>query len=258
MGQAPGAEYALAILQLLARHAAPLPAASIARETQIPRSSLYRVLDVLVEAGFATHLRDQQRYGLGVATFELGSAYTRQQPLRWIAAGPLKRVVAETGEHGHFAMLHGRDVLYVIEERAVGRPELVTEVGVRLPANLTASGLSILSAMPSRQVQALFPNRGAFADHSGGGPTSAAALRALIARVRAFGFAEEDGWVTPGFASVASAVVDHQGHPVGAVAITFPSRETADSRRLELSAVTRHAADEISGGLDPSRLRPRA
>lgn len=251
MGQAPGAGYALSILQLLARHAAPLPAASIAREAKIPRSSLYRVLEVLVAAGFVTHLRDQQRYGLGVAAFELGTAYTRQEPLRWIALGPLKRLVAETGEHSHFAMLHGRDVLYIIEERAPGRPALVTEVGVRLPANLTASGLSILARMPSRQVQALFPGRSAFARRNGGGPSSPAELRGIIAKARTLGHAEEDGWITAGFASVASAVVDHQAHPVGAVAITFRSSGSDAQRRQELAARARTAADEISRGLQP-------
>jgi len=251
MGQAPAATYALSVLQVLARHAAPLPAASIGREAEIPRSSLYRVLDVLVAEGFVTHLRDMQRYGLGIGSFELGSAYVRQQPLRWIARGPLKRLVAETGEHGHFAMLHGRDVLYVVEERAPGRPALVTEVGVRLPANLTASGLSILSAMPARQVQALFPNRAAFARRNPGGPGSPAELRAITARARAVGFAEEDGWITDGFASVASAVVDHQGLPAGAVAITFPSSSATDDRRQELSVLARAAAEEISHGLHP-------
>jgi len=33
--------------------------------------------------------------------------------------------------NAHLAVLHGRDVLYVIEERAPGRPPLVTDVGVR-------------------------------------------------------------------------------------------------------------------------------
>ena len=49
------------------------------------------------------------------------------------------------GESAHLAVPHGRDVLYVIEERAPGRPPLVTEVGVRMPAHLTASGRAILS-----------------------------------------------------------------------------------------------------------------
>ena len=51
----------------------------------------------------------------------------------------------QTTHNAHLAVLHGRDVLYVIEERAPGRPLLVTDVGVRLPATLTASGLAMLA-----------------------------------------------------------------------------------------------------------------
>ena len=69
-------------------------------------------------------------------------------------------------------MLHGRDVLYVVEERAPGRPPLVTDVGVRLPAHLTASGRAMLAALPPAQVRALYPDRGAFVDRHGPGPRS--------------------------------------------------------------------------------------
>ena len=40
---------------------------------------------MLRDEGFVVHLPEQRRYGLGVAAFELGSAYARQEPLRWIA-----------------------------------------------------------------------------------------------------------------------------------------------------------------------------
>jgi DNA-binding IclR family transcriptional regulator len=40
--------------------------------------------------------------------------------------------------------------------------------------------------------------------------------------VRRTGHAVEDGEVTPGFASVAVAVLDHARHPVAGVAVTFP------------------------------------
>ena len=130
-------------------------------------------------------------------------------------------------------MLHGRDVLYVVEERAPGRPPLVTDVGVRLPAHLTASGRAILAALPSAQVRALFPDRNAFVDRHGKGPTSLSALRALLAETRQRGYAAEDGEVTPGFASVAAAVTDHNDLPVAGVAVTWPSQhETVPLERL--------------------------
>jgi DNA-binding IclR family transcriptional regulator len=152
MANAAAATHALGVLKLLARHAAPMPAASIARELGLPRSSVYHLLAVLRAEGFVVHLPQQRRYGLGVAAFELGSAYSRQEPLRWIAVPALDRLVAATGHNGHFAVLHGTDVLYVIEQRAAGRPSLVTDVGVRLPAQLHASGRAMLAALPAAQV----------------------------------------------------------------------------------------------------------
>ena len=94
---------------------------------------------MLQDEGFVVHLPEERRYGLGVGAYELGSAYLRQDPLRWIAQTVLTRLVAATTHNAHLAVLQGREVLYVIEERAPGRPGLVTDVGVRLPAHLTAS-----------------------------------------------------------------------------------------------------------------------
>ena len=147
-------------------------------------------------------------------------------------------------------------MLYVVEERAPGRPPLVTDVGVRLPAQLTASGLAMLAALPAQQVRALFPSRDAFVRRHGVGPESASALRALLQEVRRAGYAYEDGSVTPAFASVASAVLDHGGHPVAGVALTFPADEVGEASRRTLATRVIRTAAELSrriGGRTTSR-----
>ena len=246
MANAPAATHALGVLKLLGAHAAPMPAAAIARDLGLPRSTVYHLLAVLREEGFVVHLPEQRRYGLGVAAFELGSAYARQEPLRWIAGTVLSRLVDATTHTGHLAVLHGRDVLYVIEERAAGRPSLITDVGVRLPASLTASGLAMLAALPSAQLRALFPGRGALVQRHGVGPMSLTALRRELATVRVNGHAIEDGSVTPGFASVAVAVLDHAGHPAASVALTFPAAEVPGAARVELAERVARAATQVA------------
>ena len=254
MPNAAAAGQALAVLQHIARHPEPVPAAAIARDLGLPRSSVYHLLAVLRREGFVTHLPEERRYGLGVAAFELGSAYTRQEPLQRIARSVLARLVDATTHNAHLAVLHGRDVLYVVEERAAGRPPLVTDVGVRLPAHLTASGLAMLAALPPAQVRALFPSRAAFVQRHGIGPGSLPALRQELTRVRRDGFAHEDSSVTPGFASVASAVLDHSGHPVAGVAVTYPVHEVTEADRGPLATRVAAAAHELSRrirGRDP-------
>lgn len=231
---------------LLARHATPLPAAAIARELGLPRSSTYHLLSVLVERGFVLHLPEERRFGLGVAAFELGSAYTRHAPLQRLARPVLSRLADTTGHNAHLGVLHGRDVVYVIEERVAGRPSLVSDVGVRLPASLTATGLAILAALPAAQVRALFPSTDVFVQRHGTGPTSLSTLRPLLSQARTRGYAVEEGYVTPGLDSIASVVLDHTAHPVAAVAVTAEDRLlTPEVRQLVVSEV-RRATDEIS------------
>ena len=227
---APAAAHALQLLKLLARHAAPLPASAIARDLGLPRSSTYHLLSVLQEEGFVVHLPEQRRYGLGVGAYELGSAYLRQDPLRWIAQNVLTRLVAATTHNAHLAVLQGREVLYVIEERAPGRPGLVTDVGVRLPAHLTASGLAMLAALAAAAGQRALPQPPRAHPPPRRRPGLAHAA-ARAARRRARGRPRRRGRLRhPGPRSRSRCpVLDHTGHPIAAVAVTFAAGEADGS-----------------------------
>lgn len=223
VSQVPAATRALRVLRFLAGQPEPVAVDRIARELGIPRSTTYHLLQAMADEGFVVHLADERRFGLGVAAFEVGSGYARQAPLQRLARRPLAALVDRTGHSAHLAVPHGRDVLYVVEERAPGRPPLVTDVGVRLPSHLTASGRAILAHLSPGQVRALYPDRAAFVDRTGIGPGSPTALRAVLSETRRRGYAVEDGEVTAGMASVAAAVLDYNGLPVAGVALTYPA-----------------------------------
>ena len=247
MSQVPAATRALRVLRFLASQPDPVPLDRIMRACDLPRSTAYHLLNAMIDEGFVAHLVDDKRYGLGVAAFEVGSGYSRQEPLQRIARRLLAGVVDATHQSAHLAVLHGRDVLYVVEERAPGRPPLVTDVGVRLPAHLTASGRAILAHLPPPQVLALYPGPDAFVDRHGTGPQTLTALRTVLLDTRQRGYATEDGEVTPGFASVAAPVLDHNGHPVAGLAVTYPSQDRTDVAPLRLAV--RRGAEALTGRL---------
>ncbi len=241
MGQVPAATRTLHVLRFLAGQPEPVPLDRIARACGLPRSTAYHLVTAMIEEGFVVHLPDEHRYGLGIAAFEVGSGFSRQEPLQRISRRTLTDLVDGTGQTAHLAVLHGRDVLYVVEERAPGRPPLVSDVGVRLPAQLTASGRAILSTLPTAQVRALYPDPSAFVDRHGTGPRTLSALRAVLSETRRRGYATEEGEVTPGFASVAAPVLDHNQHPVAGVAITYAEADATGPQDLA-QAVRRAAA----------------
>lgn len=230
--QVPAADQTLRILSFLARQRGPVAARTIATQLGVPRSSVYHLLATLEQHGFVVHLPAERRWGLGTAAFELAGGYARQQPLTRLGRPLIAALADRTGESAHLAVMTGRDVLYIVEERAPRRPALVTDVGVRLPAHLTATGRAMLAALPREQVRALYPDAASFADRTGRGPSRPGELRDVLRTVRSDGFATEDGEVTLGLRSVGVAVLDHTAWPIAAIAVTYPGEPERDAAAL--------------------------
>ncbi len=254
MSSVPAVSRAIGLLRALAAHPGPVPAAVLARDLGLPRSTVYHLLYVLADEGFVVHLPEARAYGLGVGAFELGTAYLRNDPLERLARPLLRQLVERVGQTVHLGVLHGRETLYVVKEQPGHAAPLITDVGVRLPAQLTASGRSMLAALPRAQVRALFPNRDAFVDRTGLGPRTPSELRDLLVKERARGWSEEDGHVTAGIASVAACVFDYGRRPAAAVSCTFPSSSIAsDDDRAALAVVVRATASRLAKRIAGSR-----
>ncbi|WP_431522703.1 IclR family transcriptional regulator [Microbacterium esteraromaticum] len=241
--QVPAADQTLRVLRHLARRPAPVAASSLARDLGIPRSTIYHLLATLETHGFVVHLPQERRWGLGTSAFELAGGYARQEPLARLGRPVIAALADQVGESAHLAVMSGRDVLYIVEERAARRPALVTDVGVRLPAHLTATGRAMLSMLPQSQVRALYPDAAAFTDRTGHGPARPSELREVLREARTTGIASEDGEVTPEFRSVAVAVRDHAGWPAAAVAVTWEQRgdpKAADAVRAAARTLEKH------------------
>ena len=253
--QVPAAAQTLQILSLLATSRGPMPASMIASQLELPRSTVYHLLGVLVAHGFVMHLPEERRYGLGLGAVELSSAYSRQEPLARLGRPALAALVDRIGVSAHLAVLHGRDVLYVVEERARNAPSLITDVDVRLPAQLTASGLAILAAMPKAQVRALFPDRSAFVQrHRNDHPVDRySRLRAELTECLIRGYSEEIGLITEGLSSIALPVTDHRDWPVAAIAVTYASEGATPERVAELVSAVRATTGTLSQRLSGRR-----
>lgn len=244
----PAADQTLRILSLLARSRGPLPASIIATQLDLPRSTVYHLLATLQEHGYVMHLLEEKRYGLGIAAVELSSAYARQEPLARLGRPLLAQLVDRVRCSGHLAVPHGRDVLYVLEERAPGSPALVTDVDVRLPMQVTASGRAILAALPKAQARALFPNREAFVHRLSGVDSidRYSRLRSVLDETQTRGYSLERGSVSEGFASVGVPVLDHRGWPVAAIAVTFLEDAVSEGQLPKLAAAVRSTAELLS------------
>lgn len=257
----PAADQTLRILSLLARSRGPMLASMIASRLDLPRSTVYHLLATMQAHGYVLHLPEERRYGLGIAAAELSLAYVRHEPLTQLGRPLVAALVDRLGLSGHLAIAHDRDVIYLVEERATGAPSLVSDVDVRLPMQLTATGRAMLAAYPRAHVRALFPNAESLAHrlHDPDDIDRPSKLRAVLEHTRTRGFAVERDSITPGLWSVGVPVLDHRGWPVAAIAITFPAGRVAEAELPELadaiSDTARTLATRIHGRARPDPER---
>ena len=237
MSKVPAAIHTLAILRLLMTTDAPISAARIAAQLRLPRSTTYQLLKVMVDAGFVMHLKSHRTYGLGVAAYSLAQAYSTQQPLVRASTRHAQALAKLAGGSAHVSRLSsGMEVLYVLEERSAAAVSLITDVGVRLAAERTASGRAMLAALPDAELKARVDAAGLGRQWQ--------KIHTMVQQVRLRGWAEETEEVSVGQSSIAAAVLDHTGRPAAALAVTFTPGVGVD-KHAELVTETCRRAQQV-------------
>ncbi len=255
MTKVPAARDTLRIITYLAGHSGPVRASTICRDLELPRSSVYHLLRVMQDEGFVVHAIEHQGYALSSLITEIGSSVLASNTLARLAGPVLQRLVAETRLPlvAHLGVLQHDDVVYASKVSAPRAPAVVTSIGVRLPAHLTATGRAMLSALPAAQFDAIYSSDAELSLRTTTGPTGVPPLLALLTDARERGWAVEDGDINLEYASVASVVLDHNGYPAASVGLTFRRSIVDDAEWMRLGRAVRSAADTLT-----RRIRGRA
>lgn len=248
----PAVGHALDILVRLAQRPGPVRASALMRDLGLPRSSAYHILSVLEDRGFVVYLPQEKAYGLGAFSFEIGSAYLRQESLERLARPILQRLAGQLGQTVQLGILHGAETVYLLKHRPdsgrVAEVPLVTDVGVRLPSHLTANGRAILAGTSDAQLRALFAGPSDFVTRTGSGPRCLADLCRILEKDRARGWSEEVELVSEGMRSVGVAAHDHAGRPAAAVSATW-CRHHHDRDPAEVGEFLRRGAASLTRSL---------
>jgi len=243
----------LRVLLYLASRTEPVSAAVLAEACDIPRPTLYAMLRDMQRRHFVTHFPEERTWAIGVAAFEIGSAYLRSKPLQRLARPLLVNLTAEVKETSHLAILHGNEALYLLKQTP-GRYAipLITDVGVRLPAHLTAVGKAILMHLPDSQLRALYPSPSTFVWRTGRGSRRLFDLRAELERDRRRGYSIETDLTTEGITCIAAPVFDRAGLPVASIGISFATSEHDESTWQSLAQNVCRAARLLTTRLQGS------
>jgi DNA-binding IclR family transcriptional regulator len=247
---AKSADRVLRILVYLAGKPRPVPAMAVAKACGLPKSTTYHILAVMRKRNFVTYYPDERRWGLGLAAFEIGSAYLRSEPLERLGRPIITALAHDVHEVTHLAVLHGGDVMYLSRECPDGcSPRLVLDVGVRVPAHLTAVGRAILMHLNRAQLSAVYPVERPLTGRLGQSTYLRSHLEAELAECRARGYAYEDGLITPGVSCIAAPVFSYENYPLAAISVAFYSAHRDEAQRALIAEAVSDAARQLSKSL---------
>lgn len=220
-------ERAMSLLDVLARHADPVPLKDIAAATSLHTSTAHRILNDLVVGRYVERV-DGGLYQLGMRLLELGSLVKGRLNVREVAIEPMRELHKLTGQTVNLSVQQGDEIVYV--ERAWSERsgmQVVRAIGGRAPLHLTSTGKLFLSVCELRQVRA-YATRTGLAGNTRNSLTQLELLERDLALIRRHGYSRDNEELELGVRCIAAGIYDDSGKLQAGLSISAPSERMRD------------------------------
>jgi len=193
---------------------------ALATKLGLAKSTVHRLASTLVEYDILEQNRENGKYRLGLALFELGTLVRRKMDVMSEAQQQIHALADLTGETVQLAILDHLSVLYIRIRESRQAVRMSSGLGSRAPAHCTSVGKALLAYQPAeivKQVLDLGLKR-----YTPNTIIEPAALVDELAQVKSRGYAIDDEEIEPGLRCVAAPIRDHSGEVVAAISVAAP------------------------------------
>lgn len=147
------------VLEILASYSHERPVrriTEISKDLGIPKSTVSRLVQELVSEGYLIKVPSSQGYMLGPTVNRLGGISLSRTKIVHEVSPLLNKLVVETKESAHIAILEGYDIVYIAKNASPYYAELTSDIGVSLPAHATSAGKILLSDKDEEYISDMF------------------------------------------------------------------------------------------------------
>lgn len=211
----PAIQRTLDIIESMASNHRALTITEANRKFNIPKSSVYAILQTLKSRGYVAK-DDDDRYSLTLKLFSLSSGLVDSLDLRGVLNPLLKELTNKAAITGHISVLDDGYAVYIEKVEVLGAVRLTTWVGKRMPAHSTAIGKVLLAYLPENEVDRIVAERG-LPRQTRNTITGVRDLKKELARIRAAGYSTSDEENEEGVRAVAAPIFDRDREMIAAV-----------------------------------------
>lgn len=235
------------VLRCFGNDCPDLTVSDVVRLLGMPKANASRLLKAMREANMLETIGDSHRHRPGRLMLDLAAAYRRSSLLIGRASEVVAEASATFGHTGYISVRDGKEVTAVADFQGTNALRVVSNIGRRLPAHLSATGRSLLARLGEEAVHALYAGHSALAD-----------LTEQLSKVRHQGFAYSSQEATPGVDAIAISVADPRTDEAVSLCIVYPHALVDTKGRDEMIAALAKGAARIAEDLgDSAFVAPR-
>jgi IclR family acetate operon transcriptional repressor len=219
----------------------------IAQQLDISKAVVHRILNSLRVHKFIDIDPTSRRYMLGSASLAIGLAFLRNVDVRDLARPALRFLSDETQETATLSIRSGWQRVYIDQVTPGREVKMTVDLGRPFPLHAGSSSKALLAHLPAEEIDTYVSVVGldSLTERT---ITDSNDLNEELARIRKKGFAMSSGERQSGAASVAAAILDHDGHPIAAMSLCGPAerfQSEADAAARAVMAASRAISEQM-------------
>lgn len=234
----------LQVLEAVAAQPEPATLTEIHEATDLPKSTIVRLISALVDEEYLVRVDERPSYRLGHKVMALANSFLDSLSVPDLARRHLTSLAASTRQTANLAVLDGTHVIHVAVEHPARPLRLDASVGDRAVPYGTGLGKVLLAGLPPEEIDAHLPPE----PWTGGTPatiSSPAELAPVVETVRHQGYAYDDEESDEGLRCLAVPVrID--GSTLAAVSVSGASGEFSDDARPRFIELLQQTADSLA------------
>ncbi|WP_293859028.1 IclR family transcriptional regulator [uncultured Alsobacter sp.] len=235
-----GIDRALQVLDVLREEGKPASAYAIAKAVGAPLSTVYSIIDDLVDKRMLQRRSDGTVW-LGARLYHYGLAYAQSLDVLDVATHEMHDLCRAVGETVQICGLDDDHMIVLAMADGPGHFRVTSRVGTRVPLNWTASGRLLVGHRPQDELVGLY-RRSVKLSPTGRAETDPAILaeqsREALADRLCIQMSESDFSV----ACIASPIRDSAGACTATISIVLPEHKVRENRDGYVAAVQEAAA----------------
>jgi len=214
-------EKALVLIEAMAQARQPSGVTQLSRALNLNKSTVYRLLDILCQHGYARQDEVARSYVLTTKLWELGVSVLRNISVHSVAPAFMEACANETGETLLLTIPDGDQSLVIAKADSPQPLQIFSAIGSRLPLHCSSVGKALMIDWPEDRIRRYAPHKRTRQTENS--IASAEDLIAEIEAARAQGYARSmDEWLV-GISGVAAPIRDTSGEIVATIGITGPT-----------------------------------